>query len=107
MVLIRRPHQILLLVDPSQPLSWRHDPYYRQLKDWARAGVDARPRQQVLVYIKERIIVVLPNKEVDLGVIANEDHAGVRIMVRDLQTLRGRDWEAYVETLGTRQTDRA
>jgi hypothetical protein len=100
MVLIRRPHQILLLVDPSQPTTWRQDPYYKQLKEWARAGVDAQPRQQVLVYIRERVIVVLPNKEVDLGVIATEGNTGLRIMVREQKTPQGRDWDAYVLPAG-------
>jgi hypothetical protein len=96
MVLIRRAHQTILLVDPAYPTAWREPLYYRQLKDWARSGVDARPRQQVLVYIKSRIIVVLPNKEVDLGVIATGERSGDRIMVRELHAPHGRDWEAYV-----------
>jgi hypothetical protein len=95
MVLIRRPHQILLLVDPGHPTAWRQDPYYTQLKEWSRAGVVATPRQQVLVYIKDRVIVVLPNKEVDLGPIAHSD-TGDYIMVRELTVPNGKDWEAYV-----------
>jgi hypothetical protein len=95
MVLIRRPHQILLLVDPGHPTAWRQDPYYNQLKEWSRAGVVATPRQQVLVYIKDRVIVVLPNKEVDLGPIAHSD-TGDYIMVRELTVPNGKDWEAYV-----------
>jgi hypothetical protein len=97
MVLIRRPHQILLLVDPAHPAAWRQPPYYDTLKDWARAGVRARPRQQVLVYNRDCITIVLPNKEVDLGVV----EAGSRIMVRETQCERGNlrelDWDAYVE----------
>jgi hypothetical protein len=95
MVLIRRPHQILLLVDPGHPAAWRAEPYYGLLKDWARAGVSAQPRQQVLVYIKDRVIIVLPNKEVDLGAIAHAD-TGDYIMVRELNGPQGKDWEAYV-----------
>jgi hypothetical protein len=95
MVLSRRPHQILLLVDPGQPSAWREEPYYRQLKEWARAGVVANPRQQVLVYIRDRVTIVLPNKEVDLGPIAHSD-TGDYIMVRELNSPNGKDWEAYV-----------
>jgi hypothetical protein len=95
MVLIRRPHQILLLVDPSHSSAWREEPYYTSLKAWARAGVVANPRQQVLVYIKDRVIIVLPNKEVDLGRIAHSD-TGDYIMVRELTVPSGKDWEAYV-----------
>jgi hypothetical protein len=97
MVLIRRPHQIILLVDPAHPTAWRQPPYYDALKDWARAGVVAQPRQQVLVYNKDRITIVLPNKEIDLGVVG----AGSRIMVRETWRERGSlrelDWDAYIE----------
>jgi hypothetical protein len=95
MVLIRRPHQILLLVDPGHPSAWREEPYYTSLKEWARAGVVASPRQQVLVYIRDRVTIVLPNKEVDLGPIAHSD-TGDYIMVRELSLPNGKDWEAYV-----------
>jgi hypothetical protein len=71
--------------------------YYDALKDWARAGVVAQPRQQVLVYNKDRITIVLPNKEIDLGVVG----AGSRIMVRETWRERGSlrelDWDAYIE----------
>jgi len=84
------------MVDPGSPTAWREQPYYKSLKDWARSGVDAQPRQQVLVYIKNRVIVVLPNKEVDLGAVASGDHIGAYIMVRELKVPFGRDWEAFV-----------
>ena len=96
MVVLRAAHRIIVMVDPGHPAAWRAQPYYKQLKDWARAGVDAQPRQQVLVYLKTRVIVVLPNKEVDLGPLATDDHSGDYIMVRELKVPHGRDWEAYV-----------
>jgi hypothetical protein len=56
-----------------------------------------QPRQQVLVYNKDRITIVLPNKEIDLGVV----EAGSRIMVRETRCNRGTlselDWDAYIE----------
>jgi hypothetical protein len=65
------------------------------LKDWARAGERARLRQPVLVYNRDRITIVLPNKEIDLGEV------GSRIMVRptarDRGTLRERDFAADIE----------
>jgi hypothetical protein len=96
MVLIRRSRQIILLIDPAHPTAWREPPYYNSLKDWARAGVRARPRQQVLVYNKDRITIVLPNKDVDLGLV----EAGSRIMVRELNLLSELDWETYIEQPG-------
>jgi hypothetical protein len=44
---------------------------------------------QVVIYMKDRATVVFPNKEVDLGHVAHEDH----IMVRELRIPIGRDWE--------------
>jgi hypothetical protein len=92
MVLIRRPQGLLLLVDPGNPTAWLEQPYYKQLKDWAVAGVSAQPRQQVLVYNKNRVTIILPNKEVDLGALWPGDH----IMVSERNVAGGRDWQAYV-----------
>jgi hypothetical protein len=50
----------------------------------------------VLVYNKDRITIVLPNKDVDLGLV----EAGSRIMVRELNLLSELDWETYIEQPG-------
>jgi hypothetical protein len=49
---------------------------------------------QVIVNIGQRVIAVLPNKEVDLGIVGAEDH----IMVGELNVPPGHlpDWGAYV-----------
>jgi hypothetical protein len=96
MVVLRSALRIIVLVDPGHPAAWREQPYYNQLKQWARSGVDAQPRQQILVYLRTRVFVVLPNKDVDLGPLASDDHSGDYIMVRELKSPHGRDWEAYV-----------
>jgi hypothetical protein len=48
---------------------------------------------QVVVYLKDKAIVVLPNKEVDLGVVAHEDI----IMVAELDIPPPRDWRAFIK----------
>jgi hypothetical protein len=48
----------------------------------------------VAVYIKNRVIVVFPNKEVDVGTMNPGDH----LVVRELVGPRGRDWKAFIET---------
>jgi hypothetical protein len=58
-------------VDPDRPGSWRREPYYSQLKEWSRLG--ARNRRQVVVYVRNRVFVILPDKEVDLGTLANDE----------------------------------
>jgi hypothetical protein len=44
----------------------------------------------VVIYIKERAVVVLPDKEVDLGNIAPNDHI---MVARSRQGV----WQAYVQ----------
>ena len=66
---------LLVQLDPGQPLAWKKQPYYGQLKQWATAGLGNG--RQVLVFLNKAATVVLPNKDVDLGVIA----PGERVVV--------------------------
>jgi hypothetical protein len=59
-------------VDPGFPSAWRQEPYFSQLKQLARDGIEHQ--RQVVVYLKDRAIVILPHDEVDLGVLAPDDH---------------------------------
>ena len=77
-------------VEPSTPNRWRDEPYYSDIKRIAMSAADHQGR--VCIYIKHRAIVVLPNKEVDLGVVEAGDH----IMVGELNVPFGRDWDAFV-----------
>src|SRR5262245_3734543 len=75
-------------VDPGDPTAWKRDPYYTQFKDWSRQFVDKK--QFLIVYIKRRAIVVLPDKEIDLGTI--EPGEDVQFVSR--MTPGGRTWDA-------------
>jgi hypothetical protein len=77
-------------VDPSDPGAWRREPYFQQLKQFAITEAD---RKRVVVYVKNRVIVVLPNKEVDVGVM----RPGDQLVVRETRTPNGRDWTAVLE----------
>jgi len=77
-------------VDPSDPSIWRRTPYFEQLKQFAIAEADSK---RVIVYIKNRAIVILPNKEVELG----EIKPGDQLITREIKGANGRDWLAYVE----------
>jgi hypothetical protein len=59
---------LLVQVDPGHRDAWKKEPYYRQLKQWAIAGIDRG--KQVIVFHNKAAIVVLPDKDVDLGVLA-------------------------------------
>jgi len=63
--------RMAVCVDPGQPDAWKAEPYYSQLKEWA---VQAVPdMNQVVVYIGHRAIVILPNEDVDLGVVGDDE----------------------------------
>ena len=83
-------NRIAVHVDPGFPARWREEPFYSQIKRWADIGVDNA--MQVVIYLKDRVTVILPNKEVELGRIARDDI----IMVGELNVPIGRDWHAYV-----------
>jgi hypothetical protein len=58
--------KLVVHVDPGSPLSWQKEPYYSQLKIWAQ-NIE-KQNGLVNIYIGKRVIVVLPNKDVDLGI---------------------------------------
>lgn len=67
-------------VDPGRPAAWREEPYYSILKGWAR--VAATVMDQVIVQIGYRAIVILPDEDVDLGEIGDDE----RIVTGEVRT---------------------
>ena len=78
-------------VDPSDPTAWRRQPFLGQLKQVAAKAVDSR--QQVIVYVKSRVFVIFPNKEVDVGTM----NPGDELVIREVWGPQGRDWRAFIE----------
>jgi hypothetical protein len=58
-------------VDPGFPAAWRRAPYYGDLKRWSAAAAHAE--QQVSVWIGRHAIVILPDRDVDLGIVAEDE----------------------------------
>lgn len=58
-------------VDPARPDAWREQPFYRDLKRWA--ALAAKDLCQILVSVGQRSIVILPDEDVDLGVVADHE----------------------------------
>jgi len=56
-------------VDPGTPAAWRGAPYFDTLRRWAHDGARAKPMRIVSVRIGTRGIVILPDREVDLGTV--------------------------------------
>ncbi len=49
-----------------------------------------------IVYIKNRVIAIFPNKEVEVGTMNPGDH----LVVREVGGPDGRDWIAFIEAAG-------
>jgi len=63
--------RLVVRTDAQRPEAWKRQPYYGWLKAFAKA---AAPRgQYVLVDQSGRAIVVLPDRDVDLGVVAPDE----------------------------------
>ena len=60
-------------VDPGSPAAWRKPPYFDTLRRWAHEGARATPTRIISVRIGTRGIVILPDREIDIGVIGPDD----------------------------------
>lgn len=67
------PQEIEVVVDPANPDGWRREPYYSQLKQWSDPANPAVNR--VLVRDGNRVTVVFPDAEIDLGPTNDPDFA--------------------------------
>ena len=87
MVLDSRPRLLTVHVDPAVSQPWRGQPYYGVLKRLSAQGLTRNVI--VLVMEKKRSIVILPDREVDLGILA----PGVRIAMEQVMTPQGPGWQ--------------
>lgn len=60
----------IVRVDEGRPNAWRDEPYYSDLKQWAWQGGS---RHQLLVHTAGRTIAIVPDADIDLGVVT-DDH---------------------------------
>lgn len=63
--------RLIAHVDAGSPNAWRAEPYYGQLKVWARRGMKTGPK--VVVRVADRLFAILPDQDVDLGRVAKGD----------------------------------
>ena len=63
--------RINFTVDPSAPGRWREAPWYNDIK--ALAAMAFAENRQVLVTVGSRVTVILPTREVDLGVVGEDE----------------------------------
>lgn len=64
-------NRLLIRVDPGRPSVWRQEPYFSEIKRWAASITSAR--QQIVVAIGQRTIVIFPDREVDLGIVSDDE----------------------------------
>jgi hypothetical protein len=81
-------NRIIAKVDPQQPDAWKRRPYYQQLKEWAARSVPFRG--QVIAAIGQRMYMIFPDRDVDLGIVDPDD----LIVVDQVRTPAGVRWEA-------------
>jgi hypothetical protein len=81
---------LAVTVDPAEPLAWMREPYYRNLKSWATAAVERG--EQVVVFNGRAATIVLPERDVALGVL----EAGDSIVVRRTNGAWGPRFDAVV-----------
>ena len=67
--------EIVVHVDPGIPNAWRAEPYRSEIRGWA-----ATTANTIFVQIGRRVIAVFPDREVDLGVVAEDE----RILIREV-----------------------
>lgn len=79
-------------IDPGQANAWKREPYYGQLKRWAAASLPLK--RHVLIHVNKTTTVVLPDRDVALGVF----EPGDRLVSRERQTPGG--MTADVEKVG-------
>jgi len=59
--------KLIVGVDPSWPRAWRETPYYQDLKRWSAHRLTAG--KQIMVWVGQRAIIVLPDRDIDLGIV--------------------------------------
>ena len=60
-------------VDPGFPGAWRAAPYFETFKRWSLEGARAAPPRIVTVRIGTRVIVILPDREIDVGHVGPDE----------------------------------
>jgi hypothetical protein len=96
--------RLAVYVDPDFPSAWRTEPYYRQLKIWTCKAIESAQTRSsnawlmapILVYINERIIVVLPNQDIEVGTFTAGDHL---VVTERATPSGGREFDAHIVPL--------
>jgi hypothetical protein len=70
--------RISIHVDPGAPDAWRRAPYYENIKRWATEAAWKMPDPHMVdVMIGEHSTVILPDGEIDIGVLAADEQVRI------------------------------
>lgn len=94
MVVGSRPGLFVVHVDPAVSQPWRAEPFLSVLKRLSAQGLNKGVI--VMVIEKRRTIVILPDREVDLGMIGPD----ARIAMEPVKTPHGTAWQPRVMGAG-------
>jgi len=94
MVVDSKPSLFVVHVDPAVAQPWRGEPYFSVLKRLSAQGLTKGTI--VLVIERRRSIVILPDREVDLGLIGPD----ARIAMERVKTPQGLAWQPRVMSTG-------
>jgi len=94
LVLDTKPGFLIVHADPAVSKPWRLEPYYSVLKRLAAQGL---PRNTLVMAMeRRRSIVILPDREVDMGILDTGD----RIALDRIQGPSGVEWRVRVMGAG-------
>ena len=85
--------KLVVHVDAGSPLAWRNEPYYSQLKKWAQKLIERGEGGMINVYVRNRVIAILPDKDVDLGQLTFGD----RISLHKKRSGAGWEYDVHKE----------
>jgi len=94
LVLDAKPGLLVVHADPAVSKPWRVQPYHSVLKRLAAQGLTRGTL--VMVMERRRSIVILPDREVDMGIL----DAGDRIALEHVRTPSGLEWQPRVMGAG-------
>ena len=67
--------EIIVHVDPGVPNAWRAEPYHSEIRNMA--GHLAGTAHTIFVQIGRRVIAVFPDREVDLGIVGEDERVAI------------------------------
>ena len=70
--------RLSVYVDPDRAGAWRKDPYYADLKTWARNAVATK--SQIAVFVGDDVTMILPDRDKPMGRVRPDQH--LRVVMR-------------------------